>query len=117
MRNPTLTINQASHIQVIDRAALLLDAIARYRRPVSLKILTAETGLHRSTAHRILGSLAQNGLVEKNSDNHYRLGLRLVQLGTRLHTRILTHSLTLSHLLTHSLAHSHTDSLTRTLTH
>ena len=88
MRNSTLTINQASHIQVIDRAALLLDAIARYRKPVSLKILTAETGLHSSTAHRILGSLIHNGLVEKNSDNHYRLGLRLVQLGTRLHSTL-----------------------------
>ena len=88
MRNPTLTINQASQIQVIDRATLLLDAIARYRKPVSLKILTAETGLHSSTAHRILGSLIHNGLVEKNSDNHYRLGLRLVQLGTRLHSTL-----------------------------
>ena len=80
--------NPLSRIQVIDRAARLLDAIARYRKPVSLKILIAETGLHASTAHRILGSLIQNGLVEKNSENHYRLGLRLVQLGTRLHSTL-----------------------------
>tara|TARA_B100000959_G_scaffold56609_1_gene59106 strand:+ start:2258 stop:3028 length:771 start_codon:yes stop_codon:yes gene_type:complete len=77
-----------SRIQVIDRATGLLDAIARYREPVSLKILMAETGLHASTAHRILGSLMQNGLVEKDSDNHYRLGLRLVQLGSRLHSKL-----------------------------
>jgi len=88
LRNSTLTNNPPSRIQVIDRAAGLLDAIARYRRPVSLKILIAETGLHASTAHRILGSLIQNGLVEKDNDNHYRLGLRLVQLGTRLHSTL-----------------------------
>ncbi|HCX88520.1 MAG TPA: IclR family transcriptional regulator, partial [Gammaproteobacteria bacterium] len=83
-----MTSNTSSRIQVIDRAIGLLDAIARYRKPVSLKILIAETGLHASTAHRILGSLIQNGLVEKTSDNHYRLGLRLVRLGTRLHSTL-----------------------------
>ncbi|NEX18492.1 MAG: IclR family transcriptional regulator [Halochromatium sp.] len=74
----------AARIQVIDRAAALLDTIARYPEPVSLKILGAETGLHASTAHRILASLIQNGLVERDPAGHYRLGLRLLQLGVRL---------------------------------
>jgi DNA-binding IclR family transcriptional regulator len=74
-----------NRIQVIDRAAALLDAIARYPEPVSLKVLGAETGLHPSTAHRILGSLADNGFVERDAAGHYRLGLRLLQLGVRLH--------------------------------
>jgi DNA-binding IclR family transcriptional regulator len=75
----------SSRIQVIDRAAALLDAIARYSEPVSLKVLGAETGLHPSTAHRILASLADNGFVERDAAGHYRLGLRLLQLGVRLH--------------------------------
>ena len=75
-------------IQVIDRAASLLDAIARYSEPVSLKILSAETGLHASTAHRILASLSDNGFVERDRAAHYRLGLRLLQLGVRLHSNI-----------------------------
>jgi DNA-binding IclR family transcriptional regulator len=75
----------SSGIQVIDRAAALLDAIARYPEPVSLKVLGAETGLHPSTAHRILGSLIQNRFVEKDRSGRYRLGLRLLQLGVRLH--------------------------------
>jgi len=72
-------------IQVIDRAAALLDAIARYPEPVSLKVLGADTGLHPSTAHRILGALIQNRFVEKDAAGRYRLGLRLLQLGVRLH--------------------------------
>ena len=72
-------------IQVIDRAAALLDAIARYPDPVSLKVLSAETGLHASTAHRILASLIDNRFVEKDRGGRYRLGLRLLQLGARLH--------------------------------
>lgn len=75
-------------IQVIDRAAALLDAIARYQDPVSLKILSAETGLHASTAHRILGSLIENRFVERDPGGHYRLGIRLLQLGVRLHSNI-----------------------------
>ena len=74
-----------NRIQVIDRAAALLDAISRYPEPVSLKVLGAETGLHPSTAHRILGSLVDNGFVERDAAGHYRLGLRLLQLGVRLH--------------------------------
>jgi len=66
----------------------LLDAIARYSDPVSLKILSAETGLHASTAHRILASLIDNRFVERNSAGHYRLGMRLLQLGVRLHSNI-----------------------------
>lgn len=80
--------NKSPRIQVIDRAASLLDAIARYSDPVSLKILAAETRLHASTAHRILASLIQNRLVEKDVSGQYRLGLRLLQLGVRLHANV-----------------------------
>ncbi len=83
MENPN-----RSSIQVIDRAAALLEAIARYPEPVSLKVLSADTGLHTSTAHRILASLIANGFLERNASGHYRLGLRLLQLGARLHGNI-----------------------------
>ena len=79
---------KSSAIQVIDRATSLLDAISRYPEPVSLKVLSAETGLHASTAHRILGSLIDNRFVERDPVGHYRLGMRLLQLGARLHSNI-----------------------------
>jgi DNA-binding IclR family transcriptional regulator len=78
----------APHIQVIDRAVALLEALSRYPDPVSLKVLAAETGLHASTAHRILASLIQHRLVERDPAGRYGLGLKLAQLGARLHTRI-----------------------------
>ena len=79
--------SSASGIQVIDRATALLDAISRYQDPVSLKVLGAETGLHASTAHRILASLIHNRFVERDAVGH-RLGMRLLQLGVRLHSNI-----------------------------
>ena len=67
-------------IQVIDRSAQLLDAIAACNEPASLKILAADTGLHPSTAFRILGALTGVGLVERDSGGRYVLGRKLVQL-------------------------------------
>lgn len=83
--SPAPASGNPSQIQVIDRAAALLDAMARYPEPVSLKVLGAETGLHPSTAHRILGALIANRFVEKDPAGRYRLGLKLLQLGVRLH--------------------------------
>ena len=70
-----------SSIQVIDRSAMLLDAIAGYDEPVSLKVLSADTGLHPSTAFRILGALTTVGFVERDLRSRYQLGRKLSQLG------------------------------------
>lgn len=78
--------NLAKHIQVIDRAACLLEAISRYSTPVLLKTLSAETGLSPSTTHRIMASLIHNRLAERGADGGYMLGKGLLQLGSRLHT-------------------------------
>jgi DNA-binding IclR family transcriptional regulator len=71
-------------IQVIDRLALLLDVLARYGEPVSLKFLAADTGLHPSTAHRILSALTEHGLAEKVGGSGWQLGAKLLQLGHRV---------------------------------
>jgi DNA-binding IclR family transcriptional regulator len=71
-------------IQVIDRLVQLLDALARDDGPVSLKILSAETGLHPSTAFRILACAHQHGLVERDGSGRYSLGAKLLQLGGRV---------------------------------
>jgi DNA-binding IclR family transcriptional regulator len=78
----------SSSIQVIDRMTLLLDAIARHDNHVSLKVLSAETGLHPSTAFRILASLSAHELVERSESGQYRLGIRLLQLSSHVHKRV-----------------------------
>jgi DNA-binding IclR family transcriptional regulator len=83
-----MDVRKTGGIQVIDRMASLLEAIARYQDPVSLKVLSAETGLHSSTAFRILASMIQNGFVERDDTGRYRLGHRLLQLGSRVHSQV-----------------------------
>lgn len=74
-------MKKSSAIQVIDRMAALLDAIASYEKPVSLKFLSADTGLHTATTHRILSSLMIQGFVQRDDKSNYRLGHKLIELG------------------------------------
>lgn len=73
-----------THIQVIDRMAALLSAMATQEGGVSLKYLAAETGLHPSTAFRILAALQEHHLVERDSAAGYRLGSAWSRFGSRV---------------------------------
>lgn len=79
---------KSGSIQVIERMAKLLDAISDNGGLASLKILSAETGLHPSTAFRILASLVEQGYVERDDSGHYLLGARLLQLGARVRAHL-----------------------------
>src|SRR5246127_72951 len=75
-------------IQVLARAYALLDVLAAHTDPVPLKELSARTGLHPSTAHRILNDLAEGRFVERPEAGSYRLGMRLLELGNLVKARL-----------------------------
>ena len=75
-------------IQVLERMFSLLDALAAHQDPVSLKLLSERTGLHPSTAHRILNDLAIGRLVDRPEAGSYRLGMRLLELGNLVKARL-----------------------------
>ena len=77
-----------SSIQVIARVSRLLDSLAAHNGPVNLKALADATGLHPSTAFRILASLIEHGFVERSTAGHYWLGVRLLQLGNQVHGQL-----------------------------
>ncbi len=79
---------QKPAIQVIERMFSLLDELAAHADPVSLKLLSDRTGLHPSTAHRILNDLAIGGYVDRPEAGSYRLGMRLLELGNLVKTRL-----------------------------
>jgi DNA-binding transcriptional ArsR family regulator len=72
------------HIEskVIDRAVEVLDCFTFNKSELSVGEVSAATGLHKSTAHRILMALEYNGLVEQNQETaKYRLGIKFFKLG------------------------------------
>jgi IclR family transcriptional regulator, carbohydrate utilization repressor len=85
MNDPTAT---TTSIQVMSRMFSLLDALAENEQASTLKHLSAQTGLHPSTAHRILNDLAVGRFVERAGPGSYRLGLRLLDLGNKVRIRL-----------------------------
>lgn len=75
-------------IQVIERLVSLLDALAAQNEPVSLKELSSRTGLHPSTAHRILNDLVISRFVDRAEPGSYQLGMRLLELGNLVKSRL-----------------------------
>ena len=87
MKSDHTAENDKTSIQVIERMVSLLDALAAHPDPVSLKDLAAATGLHPSTAHRILHDLVLKRLVDRSPAGSYRLGMRLLELGNIVKSR------------------------------
>jgi IclR family KDG regulon transcriptional repressor len=75
-------------IQVIERLVSLLDALAAQPDSVSLKELSLRTGLHPSTAHRILNDLVTSRFVDRSEPGAYQLGMRLLELGNLVKARL-----------------------------
>ncbi len=67
---------------------MLVDALASHRDPIGLKQLCAATGLHSSTAHRILNDMVLTRLVDRVEPGRYRLGMRLLELGNIVKSRL-----------------------------
>lgn len=80
--------NQTPAIQVMERAFALLDVLASHQDPVSLKQISESTGLHPSTAHRILNDLTIGRFVDRPEAGSYRLGMRLLELGNLVKARL-----------------------------
>ncbi len=79
---------QTPTIQVLERSFALLDLLANHPDPVSLKEISERTGLHPSTAHRILNDLTIGRYVDRPQAGTYRLGMRLLELGNLVKARL-----------------------------
>jgi len=73
--------SSVSGVGVIDKAALVLAALEA--SPCSLPDLVAATGLSRATAHRLAVALEVHGLVRRDDEGRFTLGVRLIALGRR----------------------------------
>jgi DNA-binding IclR family transcriptional regulator len=81
-------LTAAPTIQVIERMFALIDVLASREEAISLKEISQKTGLHPSTAHRILNDLATGRFVDRPEAGSYRLGMRLLELGNLVKGRL-----------------------------
>jgi DNA-binding IclR family transcriptional regulator len=74
-------MDSVSGVGVLDKAVVVLQAVAE--SPVALAALQARTGLPRATVHRLAGALEDHGLLRRDAEGRYELGLALASLGRR----------------------------------
>lgn len=76
-------------VKSIQRAGLLLGALADEEPELGIAELSRKTGLNQSTVHRLLRTLFNLNFIDQNSNNHkYRLGLKLFELGSSVVNKI-----------------------------
>src|SRR5262247_4927204 len=72
-------MNSLSGVGVLDKAVAVLAAVEP--GPRSLAEVVQATGLSRATAHRLAVALEAHGLVRRDEEGRWSLGLRLIGLG------------------------------------
>jgi DNA-binding IclR family transcriptional regulator len=73
-------MDSVSNVGVLDKAVGVLRALER-SGPSGLAELQGATGLPRATAHRLARALEHHGLVRRDGEGRFCLGLALVGLG------------------------------------
>jgi DNA-binding IclR family transcriptional regulator len=71
------------NVRSVLKAIQILDSFSTLDRKLSVAEVALRTRLPRGTAHRIMNTLHQAGLLERDRDrDHYRLGMKLFEYGT-----------------------------------
>ena len=75
------TIETYPGAQAVSRAIALLKAFDDAHAEWSLAEISDYVNLNRATTHRLLAALESEGLIQRNTTGHYRLGHELIGLG------------------------------------
>lgn len=68
-------------IATIDRMMNILEIIRKSRSPIGVSMISKETGVAKATAFRVLQTLLQYKMVEKNDHDEYYLGSLFIRYG------------------------------------
>lgn len=71
-------------IQSVTTALRVLQAFTHRERVLGVSELARRLGIGKSTAHRMLTTLAADGFIIQTSDGRYRLGMKLWELGNQV---------------------------------
>lgn len=94
-------------VQVIDKAANILESLAARPAGLSASELSQSAGVNRSTTYRILGTLESVRLVKRTSDQRYALSLHLFEVGSAVLSRDLALNSCVTDHLTRAAEETH----------
>lgn len=88
-RGKIMVKNGENTVQSVERAMLILDKLSGYKEGAGISKISKETGLHKSTVHRLLATLVQCGYAEKTLENdNYKLGIKILHLASNVLDRM-----------------------------
>lgn len=70
---------EESNVRVVDRIFDIIEQLAASETPMGLSDIAKSTGMSKSTVHRLLASMCARHYVEKNCDNTYSIGYKLME--------------------------------------
>jgi IclR family acetate operon transcriptional repressor len=85
-------------VKSVARALALLELLAEHKDGITLTACSDRLGLHPSTAHRILNTMAEYGYVHQDDEKAYHLGLGALRLCTAAEEHLHLRSVAMSHL-------------------
>lgn len=86
---PSTEEERSGGIQVISRAASILNALGAHPEGMSLGAIAQAVALPRSTVQRIVAALADEGIVRSDGSHGIRLGPTLLRLVATVHIDII----------------------------
>jgi IclR family transcriptional regulator, KDG regulon repressor len=76
-------------VQSVDRALDILEYLAEAKRSCGVTEIANAVGLHKSTVHRLLGTLMNRGYIEKDIDSdNYTVGKRILFVASAVLDRL-----------------------------
>lgn len=88
----------SGELSTVTNAVRLLDQFNADERVLGTTELAKRLQLPKSTTHRLIGTLATHGLLDRQVDGRYRLGLRLFELASLVLLGIDVRAVALPHL-------------------
>lgn len=84
-----MNVRNGQTVQSLERALKILEVLGNNQKGLGVTELAHEVDLHKSTVHRLLGTLVQRGFVEQDSDTErYKLGLKIIELSNKMLTNM-----------------------------
>lgn len=66
-------------VQSVERALDIIESVADEQEGKNLTEIAADTGLHKSTAYRIINTLVRRGFLTREDNGNYRIGHKLIE--------------------------------------
>ena len=73
-------MTEEKSVKSIEKALDIIEIVAGTQQEASLSEIARQTGLPKSTAHRLIATLTNRGYLEKTETGDYKIGVKLFEV-------------------------------------